>query len=452
FFSRYSGSEMLVTTCALAMVVGLFGYLEERRPLYLYVSLAALALSLSAGRAAYTVVFVFGTFFVLLALAERFGRAGTAWASVADAWRTVRGEREGWRGYVIFFAVLFVLVCTAFLTNFGGLQAGIDLFPAWLRQFAPQAAEQPWYYHFQLLIAYEPLILVFGLIGLGFYLGRRELFATFLTYWLVVILYLYAMAPGRTPGDMTLILLPLTILAGTLLGRLLEGLVERASWGREGLLLTLASPALVYLLFQLSSYATSGRSAYLVLVIVALFFPLGLVALYWIWFGGGTALRGGGLILLLILGFLTLGFGWGLNFRHESDPREIMATAPTSPDVLNLLKTLERFSSEREGDKHVVAITVDEATGPVLAWYLRDFRNAHFVTDPGSSTDTAAVITLARDTAPALAEGYGGQDFLLRSSWRLEGLSGADLARWFLYRQATTPVQTNKVILWVKNP
>jgi hypothetical protein len=49
-----------------------------------------------------------------------------------------------------------------------------------------------------------------------------------------------------------------------------------------------------------------------------------------------------------------------------------------------------------------------------------------------------------------LGANYSGQDFVLASSWKLQGLSGSDLLEWLFYRQARAPVQTDNLILWVK--
>jgi hypothetical protein len=36
------------------------------------------------------------------------------------------------------------------------------------------------------------------------------------------------------------------------------------------------------------------------------------------------------------------------------------------------------------------------------------------------------------------------------SSWKLQGLSGSDLMEWLFYRRAPTPMQTDSLVLWVK--
>jgi len=415
FFSRYLGGEIVVVVCALAITCGLFGYLDQRRPRYLYLVAVALGLALSAGAGAFTLVFVVVTLVLVLALANRFSGPSEYWQRISDAWRAARGKNGLLRECVALFVLIFILVCTGFLLHFSGLQDGIDLFPAWLSAFKSQIGGpstmlrtgHPWYYHLQLLILYEPLILVFGLAAVVYLLRWRDLFSTFLAYWSAVAFLIYAVAGGRGPGDVLLTILPMALLAGAFIGRLLDEVVAKASWVREGLFL------------------------------------------YWISFGPEPTLRAGGLLLLLSLTFLTVGTSFNLNYQRSSDPREIMVASPTSRGLLDLLETIEMVSS-REGDPRTIAVTVHQGAGPALAWYLRDFSNVNFVAQLNPSIDTPLVIAPAEEQEPTLGAQYSGQDFALTSSWKPQGLSGSTLMSWLFYRRAPTPVQTDNLVLWVK--
>lgn len=450
FFSRYLGGEIIVATCALAITWGLFSYLDQRWPGYLYLVAVALAFALSAGAGVFTFIFVVVTFVLVLALANRFSALSEYWQRVSDAWQAVCGTNSLLRNCAVLLVLIFVLVCTGLLLHLSGLQDGIDLFPAWLSAFQPRVGGQSWYYHLQLLLVYEPLVLIFGLAAVVYLLRRRDLFSDFLIYWSAMALLIYLVAGGRGPGDVLLIVLPLALLAGAFIGRLLDELVAQASWVREGLFVALACPIVVYLSLELGGYASRGGRDYLLLALVGFFILVGLLVLYWISFGPEPALRAGGLLLLLILTTLTVGTSCYLNYRRGSDPREIMAASPTSQSLFDLLETLERVSSKETGDPRTIAMTVHQGTGPALAWYLRDFDNVEFVAQLSPSVDTPVVSALAEEQEPTLGANYSGQDFVLTSSWKPQGLSGLDLLEWLFYRQARTPVQTVNVILWVK--
>ena len=449
FFSRYLGGEIIVAACALVITCGLFGYLDQRQPEYLYLVAAALGLALSAGAGTYTFVFVVVTFALVLVLANRFSGPSDYWQRISDAWLAARGEKGLLRDCAALFVLIFVLVCTGFLLHLSGLQDGIDLFSGWLSAFMPQVGGPPWYYHLQLLLVYEPLILVFGLAAMVYLLKRRDLFSLFLAYWSAVAFLVYLVAGGRGPGDVLLVVLPLALLAGAFIGRLLDELVAKAVWGREGLFTVVACAVVVNLGLQLGGYAFSGRQNYLFLALAAGFVLIGLLVFCWISFGSKPTLRAGGLVLLLVLTALTVSTSCYLNYRRGSDPREIMVTSPTSRDLFDLVETVEMVSS-REGDPRAIAMTVHQGAGPALAWYLRDFDNVEFVAQLSPSIDTPVVIAPAEEQEPTLGAQYSGQDFALVSSWKLRGLSGSDLMEWLFYRQAPTPVQTDNLVLWVK--
>jgi len=243
---------------------------------------------------------------------------------------------------------------------------------------------------------------------------------------------------------------PLALLAGSFIGRLLDEWVGRVSWLPEGLFVAVACAIVVHLGLQLGGYASRGSRNYLLLALAGGFVLIGLLALCWISFGQEPTLRAGGLVLLLTLTFLTVSISCYLNYHRGSDPREIMAASPTSRAVFDLVETVETVSSRESGDRRTIAVTVHQGGGPALGWYLRDFDDVEFVAQLSPSVDTPVVIAPAEEREPALGANYSGQDFALTSSWKPQGLSGSDLVEWLFYRQARTPLQTDNVILWVK--
>jgi uncharacterized protein (TIGR03663 family) len=493
FFSRYLGGPIVVAACVLAVLVGFFGYLDSKRPKYAYLTAGALALSLGADPMIYTFVLIFGTFLLLLGLVGRLAEVDMGWSAVLMAWQTAREEKDLLKNSALVLAVVLVLVCTAFLLNFAGLPVALDFLPTWLAQLGPQPdavrpahyGAQSWYYYLQLLVLYEPLILIFGLIGLVYhYLRQRDILTTFLLYWTVAAAVIYTLAGQKAPGNVLLLVLPLALLASLLLGRFWDQLAQAVAlrakplglspstlrrdsgqallrtglgakpqdetWGAEGLFAALSLPVVVYFAIQLAGYASSGQAVYLYLALVAFIVLPTLVVLCWMWLGQGPALRYGGIILLLVLTMLTVGLSVGLNYHRAADPREPMVAEATLPGIVDLVTTLERVSSHQEGDPHVIAVTVEEATGPVLAWHLRDFGNTRFVEHLSPSIETPVVITPAEEEEPTLGGSYVGQSFAWQVTWNPQGLTRTERVRWLLYREAPTPVKSRDVVLWVK--
>lgn len=460
FFSRYLGGEVVVAACVLAILVGFFGYLDSQQPKYAYLMAATLALSLSTAPLVYTFILIFGTFLLLLGLVYRLADVDIGWSAVLAAWRTARGEKDLLKNSAVVLAVVLVLVCTAFLLNFAGLPAALDFLPTWLAQLGPQPGSQPWYYYFQLLVLYEPLILVFGLIGLVYYyLSQRDLLTTFLLYWTMAAAVIYTLAGQKAAGNVLLLVLPLALLASSMIRCLWDQLAQAAAlrtepqdeaWGAEGLFAALSLPVVVFFAIQLAGYATTGQAIYLYLALVALVVLPSLVALCWMWLGQGPALRCGGIISLLVLAMLTVSLSVGLNYHRAADPREPMVAEATSSGIIDLVTTLERVSSHQDGDPHTIAVTVEESIGPVLAWQLRDFRNTRFVEQLSPAIETPVVITPAEEEEPTLGGSYVGQSFVLQATWNPQGLTRTERVRWLLYRDAPTPVRSRGVVLWVK--
>ncbi|MDH4138841.1 MAG: TIGR03663 family protein, partial [Anaerolineae bacterium] len=451
FFSRHLGGPIVVAACVLAVLVGFFGYLDSKQPRYAYLTAGALALSLSADPMVYTFVLIFGTFLLLLGLADRLANVDMGWSAVLAAWRTAREEKDLLKNSALVLAVVLVLVCTAFLLNFAGLPAALDFLPTWLAQLGPQPDARPWYYYLQLLVLYEPLILVLGLIGLVYhYLRQRDILTTFLLYWTVAAAVIYTLAGQKAPANVLLLVLPLALLASLLIGRFWDQLARAATWAAEGLFVALSLPVVVYFAIQLAGYASSGQAVYLYLALVAFVVLPTLVALCWMWVGQGPALRCSGIVLFLVLAMPTVGLSAGLNYHRAADPREPMVAEATSPGMADFLTTLERVSSHQEGDPHTIAVTVEEATGPVLAWHLREFKNTRFVEQLSPSVETPVVITPAEEEEPTLGGSYVGQRFALQATWNPQGLTRTERVRWLLYREAPTPVESRDVVLWVK--
>ena len=417
YFSRRLGSEIAVATFALASVCCLFGYLDEGRPTYLHVGVASLALAMSAGPEAYSFPLVLIACSLLIK-------------------HQMDQRRVRWPNLAATFAACFALSSTCLLLNPSGLGSAAELLHTWLEGFKLHLG--PWHHRLQLLLVYEPLALVFGLVGVAYRSSQRDALGNFLACWVGGALLLL----GRGDGELLLALVPLALLAGSAIERLFG-----AAGGKEGLCLAVAILPLAFASLELAGYSLTGRLNYLASMAIAVGLTAASIVPLRIWFGLGPALRGMGLALLLILSTTTFGTSLNLNYHRACDPHELIAAHPTSPSIFDLLETLERASRHQGGDPHLLAITVHKGVGPVLAWYLRDFPRARFVDQLPSEVSTPAVI--APEDIPVSGD-YVGQDFLLRSSWNPGNLTWPERARWLLYRQAKTPVQTERVVLWMR--
>jgi hypothetical protein len=344
---------------------------------------------------------------------------------------------------------LVLLVSTGFFVNLQGVQATLDLFSAWVGQFAPLAGGQPWHYYLSLLLAYELPVFVFGLAG-AVYLARRDLFSALLVCWLGASFVLHSLMGTKPPAGVLQIALPLTLLAGRSIGELTSRVGQGERWLWDRLVLLISIPVIFHMMLHLAAFTNPenpGQPRHLVLVSLSVFFLVsitlvtGVISQDW-----RSTLRTGGLVILMILGVLMLHSTWRLNYHSPGNPRELLVEKPTSPDVRNLVRTVEDTSNQRERDRHSIDITVTGGQNPLLAWYMRDFDDLAFVSGAPSSL-TPVVITPLDE--PVSLPDYRGARFRLHSSWRGEDLAAHAQLGWYLFREALSPPTHYDVVMWV---
>ena len=83
---------------------------------------------------------------------------------------------------------------------------------------------------------------------------------------------------------------------------------------------------------------------------------------------------------------------------------------------------------------------------PLLAWYLRPFRDLQFVSGAVSSPSPVVITPLGE--TQHLSE-YRGARYRLQSSWQAASPSAHDLTNWFLFRESLQPPVHRDVLMWV---
>jgi predicted membrane-bound mannosyltransferase len=310
------------------------------------------------------------------------------------------------------FALIYGLFYTAFLTNALGLLTGTTgSLLYWLAQHDVRRGDQPWYYYLVLLVVYEPLLLLWGAIGLGaaavtaFGLLRRKhaqdveraprkaqhvQIGIVLGWWSLAALLVYGWAGEKMPWLTIHMWLPLALLgawaAARLVPRLLRGArrplddehVEQpqrfgALWLYVAACFVVAALSFVLLsVFSATPADQQGRLAIAVVAVVGLLvatlFIIAALTYGWRWSLGGLLV---GLSVLLLLG--TLRNAAQLNYRYGDTPVEMMVFVQTSPDVARVMRRLEAASIKQTGRLDMPVIYDNET---VWQWYLRNFREA----------------------------------------------------------------------------
>lgn len=129
---------------------------------------------------------------------------------------------------------------------------------------------------------------------------------------------------------------------------------------------------------------------------------------------------------------------------------EPMVGLTTSPDVLQLARDAQSFSSRLAGDPRALDWLVDASLQVPLGWYLRDWEQVQFVTSVPPDSTASALILRADATPPAR---YLGLRFHLHSAALVAWLAPDEWLRWWIgYRSAVRPQAVDDVILWVRSP
>jgi uncharacterized protein (TIGR03663 family) len=454
YFSRNLDSAIVVAACGLVMAVGLINFVDTRRPGALYLAAVALGLGLSIGSGIYTILVILIAFALLLYLQDRLGKYSPGWSSLLVAWAALRGEKGLLARTGGVLAATFGLVAMTFVLHPSGIGHAADLVGDWARSFLPESGGQPLIYPLLLLLRYELLIVVLGLVEIGRWLASKrseqqepvETGSSFphtalLVFWALAATFVILVSGHRPAGNVLLVVVPLALLAGQGVERAWRWIRWSHLWLEATVVALTAVGLIIFLYLQIVAYVQSSSATTVSFAGITLFAS----STYLI-------LAAVGLLLLIVLGVLLGLWGfkamWGLNFAHAGDARELMIVQTTAPDVRLFADRLGALSLDKVGDATTLPITVDAGTGPVVGWYLRDFGQQSVVEDLFTQPGTVAAVSLAAQDLP-IGETFRGQSFPLRKHWLPWGLGGKALVRWLLFTEVSLPAVDQEVVLWV---
>ena len=509
YFSRFARNDILMAVWTLGLVISMWRYLDEGKSRYLYIGSALLALAFATKETAYLVTATLGLYLAVVVVARNWGgiSSGTTTGQmsppaaiariVRGAWTSARRGRLseasrpaafllllvtltlplwsalasvvqdtpllGWSGLVlaspvgapgpigapvrgglvvaalvvaalmwisasvgdkwnraawwrcaVIFSVIWVLLFTTFLTNMVGTGSGIwQSLGYWLVQQGEARGSQPWYYYFVITSVYEFLPLLFALVAGVYYSRRDDAFGHFLVFWAATTFVLYTIASEKMPWLLVNVTMPLIVLSGRFLGEVIEGIRWRS--------------------------LVPERSARDLASLVAI--PLAAVLLA-----------------------LSVRAGWHATYRNGDIPVEMIVYTQTSPDIVGVLRQVERFGAA-SGEGTGVSLTVDQASGFSWpwAWYLRDYTKVGYASydgaPPQNAPDSSVVLVHSNNQPkadPVLAGKYDKGIRIKHRWWFPESYKGmtlgkfiralADPGAWnraldyFLYRELGTPL------------
>ena len=290
-----------------------------------------------------------------------------------------------WRGGVwlicaaIFYGI-WVTLFTTFFTNPAGLFSGVwQGMGYWIAQQDVARGNQPWYYYIVGMSVYEFLPLIFGLLGAVVFIRRGDRFGMALAFWAGVNLLAYTIASEKMPWLLVNITVPFILLAGKLLGTVVEGIDWRKALSRGRLVSTFCLLFLPGVMLGGFSYgvisATGDESPDIILGGVALGITA-LVAIATAWLvrksvtvdGAGLASIG----VAALLGAFTIWAAVQAAYTFDDSRREILVYAQGSVDLRStFLELEENYLTGGDSSKLLRPVQVDYDVWYPFQWYVR---------------------------------------------------------------------------------
>ena len=449
FISRALDGRIVAVTAGFVLAAAIVRLIDTGDRGNLFLATVALAVGLLSGPLFYTILVILIAGALILWLLRKPLELDLGAARAGRAWNDLRRDTALWTRLGSLFAALLMLLGTGFFFNLDGFGAGADLFPAWLCWFAWGLESLSPAVTLWSLALYETLLLVFGIAGLVVGWKRRDAFSFLLGWWAMIGLVFSLAAGGWQPADLVLLAVPLAVLAGKLLGELVESAFREPLVDGEWIILGLSVVLAIFGYITFGQYSRSGRQIEIIMsVVIAPLIFIAVVGVIVVWIGWRRVLRGAGLALAMLLIAVMVSTAWGSS--HNADParRDLLSMDRTEIGVRDLVSTMERYSVQqlRHSASAPVLVVGDELTG--LKWDLRHFREVAYV-DLFDEVGQYKIVLSPFDVEPPLGELYSGQDIVVRSSWRPTNLKGKTLARWLLLREPPQQGTRESVILWI---
>lgn len=419
---------------AMIMAASLFAYLREPRPgpLFAFVAAAALApltdaVAVSAGLA------------VLAYLALEAGIFGNR--DAGRAWAAFRSSPLQWGSSFLVATAAVELGLTHFGTSLD--KTGLPGLRQWAEMFDARRDDRAPEYYVALLTAYDWPILAAGTAGFATLAVRMVRggagvvtpFQRWLLVWTVAAALTLALTTRRESGQLVMLLLPLALLAGSLLQDLLVAVdwnVLRRWWPLAAAALALSTYAALIMTMWSSGQAAPAERAVMVIAAGGAVF---LVAMPFAHLGRSAAaipLTAAGVLAAVFLAHSSLAVASGGDAEFAADAR-LTERAGAFRD------TVDRLAAERGG----IAV-LDSDLRDVLGWTLRDSPVVF-----GGPVDEATTVIARSSEGP---QGFApiGDVWLVAEGWYPEALlRPRNMWRWLAYRQPYYGMETVEVRIYV---
>ncbi|MFN8507707.1 MAG: TIGR03663 family protein [Dehalococcoidia bacterium] len=279
-------------------------------------------------------------------------------------------------------AFLYLTLFTSLWTNANGLCTGPwGGLNYWWSQHDVVRGDQPWFYYFLLLPAYEflPLVICFG--GMWWSLWRGNAFSRFLWVWFGGTWLSLSWAGEKMPWLNMHLAAPACVLAAWTVQRAWTAFSDGAGEATRRAALPLVSAAVVGAGgVVLAAYLPgSGPLAALARVGIVLFAG---AVVFWSSQPFGRRALGAFAVVAVVggLAFFSLKAMVGASFERGDVPKDMLIYTQSAPDIPRLMTQIDALA-EATGlgyDMPILVDSMDSFAWP-WAWYLRDYRRVGYI-------------------------------------------------------------------------
>jgi uncharacterized protein (TIGR03663 family) len=247
FFSRYFIHEILFVFFSLGVIVAWLWYRDTGKPRYLMLTSASAALLFTTKETWIITVAVWLIAIPCTILYLRVRKRSyevPPWLPEPAAGSAPGSERKLYLKCAAIFGAISVLLYCSFFVNPRGILDSVLTFTYWTKTGRTGIYNREWSTYFSWLWQEEAPILVLGLMGTAVALIRaRNYLTVFCAFWSIGIFAAYSLVPYKTPWLALSIILPLTIMAGDLIGQAYQP-------GTRAFTVVIAGAAVLFSLYQ----------------------------------------------------------------------------------------------------------------------------------------------------------------------------------------------------------
>ena len=394
-------------------------------------------------------------------------------------------NRAVWLRAAGIFWGIFVVLHTSFFSNPGGLYSGaIGALRYWVDQQGVARGGQPWFYYLVLLPLYEFVPLIFGLAGAIYYALQRprRLAPLLFIWWAALGMLVYGYTSEKMPWLAVHLTLPFLLLAGMVIGHVVETTDWRAALRRGAVPFGITfSLALVAFFTVLGRETPFGKPVGTVAFQQAVFPWAGLLAvtLLLVWLASRYAASLGSpadrqiAILTVLAGLMVFSVRTAFEAAYQNGdvPVEMVVYTQTTRDVGKVMRTIEATTFRTGASKETFKIAYDSGVSWPFEWYLRDYKGRNFYGSGVPATDAPIVLVSFENgidtrVKNALGSKYVGQRYRLRawfdeSDYRTLSADGvrkvladpAERQRWWrflMHREPLHPSGSTDFMMYVR--